>query len=57
LGGVVFSMASFGGSALPWVVGLLSTQAGSLRVGLLVPLAGCCIMLGLLAVLHRQRLV
>ncbi len=57
LGGVVFSMASFGGSAMPWVVGLLSTQAGSLRVGLLVPLAGCCIMLGLLAALHRQRLV
>jgi FHS family glucose/mannose:H+ symporter-like MFS transporter len=57
LGGVVFSMASLGGSALPWVVGLLSTRAGSLRVGLLVPLAGCLLMLGLLAALHRQRLV
>ena len=57
LGGVVFSMASFGGSALPWLVGFLSTRAGSLRVGLLVPLAGCLIMLGLLALLRRQRLV
>ncbi len=57
LGGVVFSMASLGGSALPWLVGFVSTRAGSLRVGLLVPLAGCCLMLGLLALLHRERLV
>ena len=57
LGGVVFSMASLGGSAVPWLVGFLSTKAGSLRVGLLVPLAGCFIMLGLLALLRRRRLV
>jgi FHS family glucose/mannose:H+ symporter-like MFS transporter len=57
LGGVVFSMASFGGSVMPWVVGVVSTQVGSLRIGLLVPLAGCVIMLGGLALLHRQRLV
>ena len=57
LGGVVFSMASLGGSAVPWLVGFLSTKAGNLRVGFLVPLAGCFIMLGLLALLRRQRLV
>jgi FHS family glucose/mannose:H+ symporter-like MFS transporter len=57
LGGVFFSMASFGGAVMPWVVGLVSTQVGSLRIGLLVPLAGCFIMLGGLALLHRQRLV
>jgi MFS transporter, FHS family, glucose/mannose:H+ symporter len=57
LGGVFFSMASFGGSAVPWLVGFLSTKAGSLRVGLLVPLVGCAVMLGLLAVLRRHRLV
>lgn len=57
LGGVVFSMASLGGSALPWLVGFISTRAGSLRVGLLVPLAGCFAMLGVLALLHRRRLV
>jgi MFS transporter, FHS family, glucose/mannose:H+ symporter len=57
LGGVVFSMASFGGSALPWLVGFLSTRAGSLRVGLLVPLVGCVIMLAVLGLLHRERLV
>jgi FHS family glucose/mannose:H+ symporter-like MFS transporter len=57
LGGVVFSMASLGGSAIPWVVGFVSLQTGSLRIGLLVPLAGCLIMLVGLALLHRQRLV
>jgi MFS transporter, FHS family, glucose/mannose:H+ symporter len=57
LGGVFFSMASLGGSVMPWVVGVVSTEVGSLRVGLLVPLAGCFIMLGGLALLHRQRLV
>jgi hypothetical protein len=42
---------------MPWVVGLVSTQVGSLRIGLLVPLAGCFVMLAGLALLHRQRLV
>jgi hypothetical protein len=41
---------------LPWLVGFVSMRAGSLRLGLLVPLAGCFVMLGLLALLHRQRL-
>jgi MFS transporter, FHS family, glucose/mannose:H+ symporter len=57
LGGVVFSMASLGGSVMPWVVGLVSTEVGSLRIGLLVPMAGCFIMLLGLALLHRQKLV
>jgi MFS transporter, FHS family, glucose/mannose:H+ symporter len=57
LGGVVFSMASLGGSALPWVVGLVSTRAGSLRIGLLVPVLGCLLMLALLGQLRRHRLV
>ena len=57
LGGVVFSMASLGGSAMPWLVGFASMKATSLRVGLLVPLIGCLVMLGGLALLHRQRLV
>jgi MFS transporter, FHS family, glucose/mannose:H+ symporter len=57
LSGVVFSMASFGGSAMPLLVGFVSTQAGSLRIGLLVPLAGCIVMLGVLALLRRQILL
>jgi fucose permease len=56
LGGVVFSMASLGGSAMPWLVGLVSTRTGSLRVGLLVPLAGCFLMFGLLMMLRRRGL-
>jgi MFS transporter, FHS family, glucose/mannose:H+ symporter len=56
LGGVVFSMASLGASALPWLVGFISTRTGSLRIGLLVPLGGCFVMLGLLAVLQRRGL-
>jgi fucose permease len=56
LGGVVFSLASLGASALPWLVGFISTRIGSLRIGLLVPLAGCFVMLGLLAQLQRRGL-
>jgi fucose permease len=56
LGGVVFSTASLGASALPWLVGFISTRTGSLRIGLLAPLAGCFVMLGLLAVLQRRGL-
>jgi MFS transporter, FHS family, glucose/mannose:H+ symporter len=54
-GGLVFSTASFGGSALPWLVGVTSMHSGSLRVGLLVPLAGCLVMATVVALLHRQR--
>ena len=57
LGGVVFSMASLGGSAMPWLVGFTSMKSASLQVGLLVPLAGCLVMLGGLALLRRQKLV
>jgi fucose permease len=56
LGGVVFSMASLGASALPWLVGFISTRTGSLRMGLLAPLVGCFVMLGLLALLQRRGL-
>jgi FHS family glucose/mannose:H+ symporter-like MFS transporter len=57
LGGLVFSMASLGGSALPWLVGGLSMSAASLRIGLLVPLAACLVMASLVTVVHRRGLV
>ena len=41
---------------MPWLVGFVSTQTRSLRVGLLVPLVECIVMLGLLAMLRRKRL-
>jgi len=54
LSSIMFSLASLGGAAVPWVVGLVSKQAGSLRIGLLVPLFGAVVMLGILALLRRQ---
>ena len=56
LGGVVFSMASLGGSALPWLVGFVSTKANSLPVGFLVPLTGIVIMAVFVAILRKRGL-
>ena len=46
-----FALAGLGGATVPWFVGVVSTAAGSLRTGLLVPLAGCLVMMAL----HRYR--
>ncbi|MGC2793539.1 MAG: hypothetical protein WA899_16050, partial [Candidatus Sulfotelmatobacter sp.] len=46
---IMFALAGMGGAVMPWFVGLTSTRTGSLRAGLLVPLAGCLAMLGLIA--------
>jgi MFS transporter, FHS family, glucose/mannose:H+ symporter len=54
VGALVFSMASLGGAAMPWVVGFVSSHAGGLRAGLLVPIANAFLMLLLLALLRRQ---
>jgi fucose permease len=54
LGGVMFSLAALGGATMPWMVGFISQHANSLRVGLLVPLAGCAAMIVLVAVLRRR---
>jgi MFS transporter, FHS family, glucose/mannose:H+ symporter len=43
--GVIFSFSNFGGAALGWLVGALSSHFGSLRVGFLVPLVGAVGML------------
>lgn len=56
LGGVVFSMASLGGSALPWLVGFVSTKANSLPIGFLVPLAGILMMAVLVTFLRKRGL-
>jgi FHS family glucose/mannose:H+ symporter-like MFS transporter len=44
--GAVFGSGNIGGALLPLMVGAVSTQAGSLRFGFLVPLAGVVFMLG-----------
>jgi len=45
VGGFMFALSSVGGATLPWILGFTSTQLGSLRTALLVPLAGCLAML------------
>jgi fucose permease len=40
-----FLMAGFGGATLPPLVGLISEATGALRVGLVVPLLGCALMI------------
>ena len=43
--GPVFVFAALGGATLPWLVGIVSARTGSLAAGLVVPLAGCVLML------------
>jgi len=52
VGGVLFALAALGGAFLPPLVGVVSRYAGSLRIGLLVPLAGCAAMLAFVALLR-----
>jgi fucose permease len=54
IGGVLFALASLGGSVGPWLVGAVSKYSGSLRIGLLVPLVCATTMIGLVLVLRRQ---
>jgi MFS transporter, FHS family, glucose/mannose:H+ symporter len=50
----LFSVAGMGGSVLPWLTGRLSTYAGSLRDGLLVPVFALGIMIVCFAVIVRR---
>ncbi len=54
VGGIMFALASLGGSVVPWFVGFVSKHSGSLRVGLLVPFASAVTMIGMILLL-RQR--
>jgi fucose permease len=54
VGGILFALASLGGSVGPWLVGSVSQFSGSLRIGLLVPLLSAVIMVGLVLSLRRQ---
>ena len=56
IGSFVFALASFGGATMPWLVGFVSTRRGTLRAGLLVPLAACLIMIGLWTTLPAPSL-
>jgi MFS transporter, FHS family, glucose/mannose:H+ symporter len=54
IGGILFALASLGGSAGPGLVGAVSKFSGSLRVGLLVPLACAASLIFLVLLLRRQ---
>lgn len=51
----VLATAGFGGSLLPWIAGVVSTQTGSLRLGLFVVPAALLVMLALLPALTRPK--
>jgi FHS family glucose/mannose:H+ symporter-like MFS transporter len=52
VGGVMFALAAGGSALMPPLVGVVSRFAGSLRYGLLVPVAGCVIMLAVIGLLR-----
>lgn len=54
LAGAMFAMAAIGGATLPWLVGIVSSRSGSLRIGLLVPLVGCALMFVVASAFRRN---
>jgi fucose permease len=52
VGGVMFALAAAGSALMPPLVGVVSRHTESLRIGLLVPLAGCVIMLAVIGLLR-----
>lgn len=52
VGGILFALASGGGAVMPPLVGVVSRATNSLRWGLCVPLAGCLVMLAVIALLR-----
>jgi len=44
VGSVMFTLSYLGGAAVPWMVGEVSNQFGTLKAGLAVPLVGCVAM-------------
>jgi len=54
IGGILFALASLGGSAGPGLIGAVSKYSGSLRVGLLVPLVCATTLICLVLLLRRQ---
>jgi len=54
IGGILFALASLGGSAGPGLVGFTSKLSGSLRIGFAIPLLGIVLMVFLVLALRRQ---
>ena len=51
VGSLMFTSANLGGAFLPWLVGASSTQLGTLKAGLAVPLVGSALMY----ILYRRQ--
>jgi FHS family glucose/mannose:H+ symporter-like MFS transporter len=47
IAGPMFAAAGLGGAVLPWLVGVVSTDSGSLQIGLTVPLIASILLLAL----------
>lgn len=43
-GSLMFTAANLGGAVVPWLVGATSSQAGTLKIGLAIPLVGAATM-------------
>ncbi len=54
VGNVLFALSALGGATMPWLVGFFSVREGSLRAGLLVPVAACIAMLAFLFWIPRR---
>jgi FHS family glucose/mannose:H+ symporter-like MFS transporter len=54
--GPLFACASLGGAVLPWLTGIFSTQFHGLRVGLIVPAVGACLLLFLSTALTKTSI-
>lgn len=54
IGGFLFALGSLGASVAPGLIGTVSQYSGSLRIGLLLPLCGALVMIGIVLGL-RQR--
>lgn len=47
IGSLMFSLGSMGPAVIPWMVGVISHNTGSLRAGLLLPLGATVVLLGI----------
>jgi fucose permease len=54
--GWVFATAGLGGAVLSWLTGTVSTDTGSLRIGLLVPAAAALLMMALITWRRSNRM-
>jgi MFS transporter, FHS family, glucose/mannose:H+ symporter len=55
--GIVLAVSGLGAAALPWLMGVVSTRAGSLQVALVLPFAAALGLLGMSLLVPRARVI